>query len=160
VKILSQLKINIMNKVQKILFAIVLATLFTSCQPGTDARQILSNADTRKDIMNTITNDSNMHQEMMTAMMNGKNGMMTADHASMMKMMKDNPGMLNGLMDMSKMDTAMCKIMMGKTMEMCDMDKSKCSMMMGAMHDHPKGMKTMKDMGMCDKKGMDMSKMK
>ena len=69
-------------------------------------------------------------------------------------------GMMDKMMDMCKMDTSMCKMMMGKTMEMCDMDKSKCSMMKGAMQDHPKGTKTMKEMGMCDMKGMDMSKMK
>ena len=54
----------------------------------------------------------------------------------------------------------MCKMMMGKTMDMCDMDKSKCSMMMGSMKEHPKSMQSMKDMGMCNMKGMDMSKMK
>jgi hypothetical protein len=57
---------------------------------------------------------------------------------------------------MCKSDTSMCKMMMGKTMEMCDMDKEKCKMMMTSMQEHPKGMKDMKDMGMCDMKGMDM----
>ena len=37
-------------------------------------------------------------------------------------------------------------------MEMCDMDKSKCKMMMGSMQEHPKGMESMKDMGMCNMK--------
>jgi len=84
--------------------------------------------------------------------------------SSFVFLMKDNKQMQSGMMDnmigMCKMDTSMCKMMMGKTMEMCDMDKGKCSMMMGAMQDHPKSMKTMKDMGMCDMKGMDMNNMK
>lgn len=51
-------------------------------------------------------------------------------------------------------------MMMGKTMDMCDMDKEKCKMMMTSMQVHPKGMKDMKNMGMCDMKGMNMEQKK
>jgi len=140
-----------MKKVQKILFVFALTALFTSCQTGTDAKKILSNADTRKEIMNTIANDSSMHQEMMAAMMNGKNGMMMGDHTSMMKMMKENPGMMTGMMnnmmEMCKNDTAMmggmCKTMMANP-QMMDMMKK----MKGGNMD-------MDNMKMKDMKGMD-----
>jgi hypothetical protein len=156
VKILSQLKLNIMKQVQKLLFAIGLTVLFGSCQTGTDAKKILSNTDTRKDIMNTIANDSSMHEEMMAAMMNGKNGMMMGDHASMMKMMKDNPGMMTGMMndmmEMCKNDTAMmggmCKTMMANPQMMDMMKKMKGGNMdMNNMKmDNMKGVDTMQGM--------------
>jgi hypothetical protein len=139
---------------QKSVLLIALITLFASCQTGKDAKQILSNADTRKEIMNTIAQDSSMHQEMMTAMMSGKSGVM-GDHASMMKMMKDDPKMMRDMMDemmeMCKQDTAMmegmCKTMMTnpKMMDMMkkmkegnmDMDNMKGKDTMQAM-DHTK----------------------
>ena len=109
-----------MKKAQFFLFAILLAVLFASCQSGKDGKQILSNSDTRKDIMNTIANDSTMHMEMMTAMMNGK-------------MMKDNPnmmsGMMNNMMEMCMSDTTMmrgmCKTMMANPQMMEMMNKMK-----------------------------------
>jgi hypothetical protein len=156
VKILSQLKISSMKKVQKILVAFVLVAIFTSCQSGKDAKQTLSNTDTRKDIMNTIAADSSMHQEMMAAMMNGKSGMMMGDHAAMMKMMKDNPdmmkSMMNEMMDMCKNDTAMmggmCKTMMANP-QMIEMMKKMNGENMGMDKmnmDKMKGMDTMKNM--------------
>ncbi len=71
---------------------------------------------------------------------------------------KDNMDMdmMGKMMEKCKTDTAMCKMMMDKTMDMCDMDAAKCKMMMGSMKSHPKSMKSMKDMGMCDMKGMKM----
>jgi hypothetical protein len=140
-----------MKKVHFFLFVVVLAAALASCQSGTDTKQILSNADTRKDIMNTIANDSSMHHEMMTAMMNEKGGMMMGDHASMMKMMKDNPNMMPGMMDdmmeMCKNDTAMmggmCKAMMANPKMMDMMQKMKGGNMK---MDNMKGMDTMKNM--------------
>jgi hypothetical protein len=145
-----------MKKVQKILLAICFAALFSSCQSGTNTKQILSNADTRKDIMNTIAADSSMHQEMMAAMMNGKIGMMMGDHASMTKMMKDDPNMMTSMMkdmmDMCKSDTAMmqgmCKTMMANPQMMDMMQKMKGeNMNMDKMKmNNMKGMDTMKNM--------------
>lgn len=51
---------------------IALIALFGSCQSGTDVTQILSNQDTKKAIMNSIADDSNLSVEMMETMMNGK----------------------------------------------------------------------------------------
>lgn len=139
-----------MKKVQKIFFVIALAALFTSCQSGTNTKQILSNADTRKDIMNTIANDSSMYHEMMTAMMDSKKGMMTGDHASMMKMMKDNPGMMNDMMEMCNKDTAMmggmCKTMMANPQMMDMMKKMKDGNMDKMKMDNKKSMDTMQGM--------------
>ena len=147
-----------MKKVQSFLLAIVLAALFVSCQSGTDAKLILSNSDTRKEIMNTIANDSLMHQQMMAAMMDSKNGMMMGDHASMMKMIKlmqDNPHMVQGMMDdmmeTSKSDTAMmsgmCKSMMANPQMMDMMNKMKAGNMdMDKMKmDNKKTMDTIQD---------------
>jgi hypothetical protein len=139
-----------MKKVQKVLFVFALTALFISCQSGTDTKQILSNADTRKEIMNTIAHDSSMHHEMMTVMMDSKNGMMTGDHASMMKMMKDNPGMMNDMMEMCKHDTAMmggmCKAMMANPQMMDMMKKMKDGGMDKMKMDNMKGMDTMQGM--------------
>ncbi len=108
--------------------------------------------------MNTIANDSLMHQQMMAAMMDSKNGMMMGDHASMMKMIKlmqDNPHMVQGMMDdmmeTSKSDTAMmagmCKAMMANPQMMDMMNKMKGGKMdMGAMKkDNNKAMDTLQD---------------
>lgn len=84
------------------------------------------------------------HELMMTKM----NDMMKSDQSMQM-------GMMDNMMSMCSTDSTMCKMMMDKTMGMCDMDTAKCNMMMGSMHQHPKAMKTMKDMGMCDMKNME-----
>ena len=113
-----------------------------------------------KAISEMINNDAYMN-EVMDSMRTKHPDAIQSSYIFLMKDSKQMQGsMMNNMMNMSKMDTAMCKQMMDKTMEMCDMDKSKCTMMMGAMQNHPMGTKTMKDMGMCDMKSMDMSKMK
>ena len=114
---------------------IVLITLFASCQPSTDVKQILSNSDTRKAIIDTISNDSIMSREMMVALMNGRNGkmLMMENHEAMMKMMKDDPGMMqsimSGMMETCKSDStmmcSMCKTMMGNKQMMDMMDNMK-----------------------------------
>lgn len=61
----------------------------------------------RKEMMNTIANDSMMSKEMIGVMMNSKNGVMmmqehqtmiTRNHTAMMNMLKDNPGMMQNMM--------------------------------------------------------------
>jgi hypothetical protein len=126
-----------MKNVQKFVLSVVLIgiTLFASGQSNTDVKQVLSNPETRKLIMDTIANDSIMSKEMMTTMMNSKNHkmMMMENHGSMMK---DNHGMkhcmMSAMMDACKGDTSMmskCKAMM----EACKGDTcmmSKCKAMM------------------------------
>jgi hypothetical protein len=143
-----------MKQVQKIIFAIILTALFTSCQPGADAKEILSNSGTRKEIMNTIAGDSSMHKEMMTVMMNGNNGMMIEDYTSMTKMMKDNPGkmtgMMNDMMEMCRYDTVMmktmCKTMMANPQMMDMMKKMKAGNMDNMKMNNVKGMDSMQKM--------------
>jgi hypothetical protein len=152
-----------MKTLQKFILVTILITLslFVSGQSKTDIKQILSNSDTRKGIMDFIANDSIMSKEMMEIMMNNKNckmmmqgnekmTMMTMEnHGTMMKMMKDNPGMM--------------KSMMSGMVEACKSDTSMMSSMRRAMMDDQQ-MKDMKQKKMgenIDKKNMDgMNKLK
>lgn len=131
-----------MKTLQKITLLFALVILFASCQSNTDVEQILSKSETRKEIMDSIANNSDMSNEMMGAMMNNKNSMMMMqgnekmrmmmmeNHSAMMKMMKDNPAkmqsMMTDMMETAKGDTAMmsgmCKAMM-TNQEMTDMMK-------------------------------------
>lgn len=52
--------------------AVVLLTLFVSCQSTSGQTQYLSNKATRKKMMNTIAGDSTMSKYMIGAMMNSK----------------------------------------------------------------------------------------
>lgn len=133
-----------MRLLQKFALAIVLITLLASCQSNSEIKEVLSNPDTRKEIMDSIAHNSDMSKEMMTAMMNSKNNkmmmegdgkmsMMMANHDSMMKMMKDNPAMMHKMMlqmiEVCNTDTgmmsSMCKTMMGNPQMMEMMKKMK-----------------------------------
>ena len=147
-----------MKNLQKITLFIALVALFASCQTNTDVSKILSNQDTKKAIMDTIANDSNLSSEMMETMMNNENSktammgnekmsmMMMQDHAAMMKRMKDNPdmmkSMMSGMMEACKNDTAMMSSMCKSMME--------DPQMMEMMHKNMGGKMDMKGM-----KGMD-----
>jgi len=134
-----------MKTLQKIVLMIALVTLLSSCQTTTDQKQLLSNKDTRKGIMDTIANNNEMMKEMTDAMMNNKNGkmmmqgnekmnmMMMENRGTMMKVMKENPGMMQSMMtdmlESCKNDTSMmsglCKTMMGNQQMMDMMQKRK-----------------------------------
>ncbi len=118
-----------MEKVLKLVWVVVLGTVFVSCQSSANVTQILSKEDTRKEIMDSIAHNSSMAKEMMQSMATGDSGMaMMQDHqkmmmqnpGTMMKLMKDNPGMMKGMMsammETAKADTTMmagmCKMMM------------------------------------------------
>lgn len=146
-----------MKKVLTIVFAF--ATIFSFTQCSSNSGNQISDADHRaKVISELMDNDAYMNEVM--AAMRTKHGETIA--STSLHMMKEDKAMgttmMGNMMDMCMSDTGMCKMMMGKTMEMCDMDKDKCKMMMTSMHEHPKGMLTMKDMGMCDMEGMDVKK--
>ena len=107
-----------MKAMSKIVLAIALCVSIASCQSNSDVSSILSKTDTRKAIMDTIANNSDMSKEMMAAMMNSKAGnMMMENHEAMMKMMKDNPGMMDNMMEACKTDTTMMSGMCKKMME-------------------------------------------
>lgn len=141
-----------MKKITTIIITVAAMFLFTQCT-NSSADKVCSNADTRAKVITELMDNDDYMKEVMVAM-KAKHG--DAIASTSMDMMKEDNAMgskmMGNMMDMCKTDTAMCKMMMGKTMDMCDMDKSKCKMMMGAMKEHPKGMQSMKDMGMCDMK--------
>ena len=145
-----------MKKITTILFAV--ATVFSFTQCSNNSSNEISNADNRAKVISELMDNDAYMKEVMVAMKAKHSDAIASASFDMMKEDKAmGTKMMGNMMDMCKDDTAMCKMMMGKTMEMCDMDKSKCSMMMGSMKEHPKGTQTMKDMGMCDMKGMDMN---
>src|SRR5665647_816798 len=81
--------------------------------------KILSNQDTKKAIMDTIANDSNLSVEMMEAMMNNENSKMMMGNEKMTSIMMQNQGIMmkmmqnnmNGMMETFKGDTAMMSSM-------------------------------------------------
>jgi len=96
-----------MKRLKKFTLFIALIALFASCQSGTNVTQILSNQGTKKAIMDSIANDSNLSVEMMETMMNGK-------------IMQNNPAMMqnmmSGMMETFKGDTAMMSSMCSSIM--------------------------------------------
>lgn len=124
-----------MKKVQKFALAIVLITLFATCQRNSEVKQILSKAETKKALIDTIANDSIMSKEMIFAMLNSKNGkmVMMENHKRIMKMMKEKPDMrqmiMSDMMEACKNDSgmmsSMCKTMMENHQVMCTMHKIK-----------------------------------
>ena len=145
-----------MKKITTILFAV--ATVFSFTQCSNNSGNEISNADNRAKVISELMDNPTYMQEVMTAMKTKHGDAMASTSYDMMKEDKAmGTKMMGNMMEMCMTDTGMCKMMMGKTMEMCDMDQEKCKMMMGSMKEHPKGTQTMKDMGMCDMKGMDMN---
>ncbi len=144
-----------MKKIITIVFAVTAIFSFTQC--SNNSGNELSNADNRAKVISQLM-DNDAYRKEVIAVMKAKHGDEIASTSC--DMMKEDKAMgtkmMGNMMDMCMNDTSMCKMMMGKTMDMCDSDKGKCSMMMSSMKDHPKGMKSMKDMGMCNMKGMNM----
>jgi len=110
-----------MKTLKNLTLSFFLLTLFFSCQNKPDISNLLSNTDTKNEIISSIAQDSVLTKEMMTALMNGKHAMMIIHHSeSMMKMMNEHPemmkGMMTGMMEACKKDTSMmssmCKMMM------------------------------------------------
>lgn len=133
-----------MRLLQKVTLVLASVIVFAACQSSTAANNGLSNPSTRKEIMDTIANDTIMCKEMMGAMMDNKNGkmVMMQHHSSMMKMMKDDPSMMKG--------------MMGDMMDMCKDDTTMMAEMCKKMMADPKMMDKMHQM---EGKKMDMDKM-
>jgi len=129
-------------------------SFLSSCNTKQTADQSLKDDSQRKTIIGTIAHHQPYMAEMMNEMIkNDSSKQMMAQ--SMMSDPKMMTMMMDNMMTMSKMDTSMFKLMLGKTMEMCDADQSKCNMMMGAMQPHPNVMRSMKgmhDMDMMPKK--------
>ena len=142
-----------MKKLITLFPAFLAVFLFTQCdKASTD--NLTSNADTRGKIISELMNNDAYMAEVMDSMK------VKHDMSGGIDSPKDNMAMdmdmMGKMMEKCKTDTAMCKMMMDKTMDMCDMDSAKCKMMMKSMMSHPKSMKSMQDMGMCNMKGMKM----
>lgn len=116
-----------MKKIKIITLVITLITLFSSCQTSTDTKQVLAKQETRREIMDTIANNSNMSKEMIETMMNSKNGkMMMQGNGKMMGMMLENNG---SMIKMMKENPAMIQTMMSNMLEACKSDTSLMSSM-------------------------------
>ncbi len=117
-----------MKNIQQGIFAMMVSILFVACSTSSDPKTVLSNQETRKEIMNTIAADSAMHREMMMTMLtNPDEKVMMQHHTAMMEGMKSNPEvmkkMMHHMMEMCKTDSTMmdgmCKEMMSSP-EMMD----------------------------------------
>lgn len=144
-----------MKKVSILVFSIAIVISFTHCT-SPSAEKLCSDAETRGEILFELMNNNAYLSQVMDTLRTKHTDAILTTSSDMMKSDKAMGGkMMDNMMDMCMSDTGMCKRMMDKTMEMCDMDKSKCNMMLGSMQEHPKSMKSMKEMGMCDMKGME-----
>lgn len=139
------IKPQIMKNIQKLAVAIALISMFASCQTNPDAEELLSNPETRQEVMTTITNSNEMMKEMADAILNNNNAkmgmqkndkmivIMLENRDTMVKVMKENPIMMQNMMsDMmvaaqgdSVMTAGMCKIVMGNQPMMDMMQKMK-----------------------------------
>ncbi len=139
-----------------IILAVASLFYFSGCtQPK--ASEMLNNDAQKQEIFSAILSNDDACSEMIDSLMiKHHEQMMTKMNGKMNGNQSMQMGMMDNMMGMCNSDSSMCKMMMGKTMDMCDMDKSKCKMMMGSMQEHPKTMESLKDMGMCDMKGMKM----
>jgi len=143
-----------MKKTTILLFASVGLIFFTQCR-NPEPETVSTDAVTRgKTISALMSNDAYMHQVMDSMRTIHPDIVLTTVYMIMKDDKAMQTKMMDGMMTMCKSDSNMCKTMMGKTMDMCDADQSKCKMMTGSMQTHPKAMKTMKGMGMCNMKGM------
>jgi hypothetical protein len=116
-----------MRFLKNILLAITLFSFLPACKSGADKDQKLTAADARKANKDTIADDGAISKGTMESMMNSEDskiriegnekmasGMMK-DHTAMMKMMKENPAMMESMMkdmmETCKQDTAMMSLM-------------------------------------------------
>lgn len=122
-----------MNTFKQFIFFIATVTVITSCGSGNDVQQLLSNTQTRKAIIDSIADNRELSQQMMTAMMNSKDSTMMMNHnGAMMEMMQTNPAimqmMLSNMMERSRTDSSMmsgiCNTIIGNQ-QMMDMIQKK-----------------------------------
>jgi hypothetical protein len=145
-----------MKKITLTLMTFAMLFLLMQCS-NPSPEKLCTDAVTRGRIISCLMNNDGYMNEVMDSMRTKHPDVILSTVfviAKEDKQMQEN--MVDNMMGMCKADSSMCKTMMAKTMDMCDSDSGKCSMMMAAMNEHPKGMQAMKDMGMCDMKGMNM----
>lgn len=131
-----------MKIIQKTSLLFALIMLFVACQSVSTAKEILSDASIRKDVMTEIASDTAMAREMMNELMLSPKGMvamhehhkvMMQDHTSMTQMMKDNPDMMHSMMtdmmEACKNDSSMMNTMCTKMMNNPEMKEMMKKMM-------------------------------
>jgi hypothetical protein len=149
------LKLKIMKKLPYTALSIAFITLFSCCESASsEIKEMLAKPETKKEIMETIANNSDMSKQMMETMMNSPacktmmqgnekmSMMMMENQANMTATMKNNPSMMHN--------------MMSNMMEACKNDSTMMSAMCKQMMDNPQMMEMMKTM---KGKNMDMGKM-
>lgn len=134
-----------MNLIQKVALSLVLIASFSSCKFKSDSEAVLSNPESRKEIMETIVNSNVMMEEMTDAILNNNSAkmvmqknekvivMMLENRDTIMKVLKNNPvrmqNMMADMMESSKSDSSMmsdmCKKMMANQPMMDMMGKMK-----------------------------------
>lgn len=127
-----------MKTLQKFTGLIALIALFASCQTP---KQVLSESDSRMQIMNDIAQNHDMSKEMMETIMIGDHGKMLM-HERMNAMMEDKSMMQK----MMKNDPEMSKRMMSVMMETAKADTTMMSQMCKSMMESPEMMDMMKKM--------------
>ena len=104
-----------MKLLLKVIMSVTLIALFYSCQYEQDAKQILSDTQTKNKILSIIASDSKLSKEMMGYMMQ------TDNIGTMMKIMKDDPAMMqnmmSNMMETSKSDSGMMSVMHNSMMQ-------------------------------------------
>lgn len=138
-------------KTQVMIFLTIGLLTLNSCKQETDVQALLENAETRSEVLNTITEN----HKFMTEFMEQMHG---SEHA--MQMMQGNKNMMGKMMKGQGMQMMMKDSMMGSNMMMNMMkDKGMMMNMMQMMHD--KGMMSKDCMKSCMKmmgnKGMNMN---
>lgn len=134
--------------------------LFSQCS-NPSPESALHGAEIRAQYISALINNDTYMREVMDTMRTKHPDVYMTTVIMVMKNDKAMQAkMMNTLMSMYGSDSSMCNMMMDKTMDICDADQSKCKMMVGSMHSHPKAMKSMQDMGMCNMKEMKMEQKK
>lgn len=139
-----------MKNTTKIATLLMLTGFFTACQQPKNIEEVLADEPQRKEVMHTIVNNQDMMKEMVDMMMNNEQGkMMISGKKEMMGMMMGNQQMMQ---DMVKDNPEVMEKMMQNMMQMCQEDSSKCNQMAEMMSGNHEMMKSMT--GMMHQKGM------
>ncbi len=139
-----------MKNTIKITTILMITGFFASCQQPRGTMQVLADESQRKEVMQTIVNDQEMMTEMVDMMMNNEQGiMMMSGNREMMGMMMGNRQMMQ---DMVKENPGIMQNMMQNMMQMCQNDSSQCNKMAEMMSGNHAMMQSM--MGMMHQKGM------
>jgi len=124
-----------MSEINKVALFFVLLALAVGCQSNTGVKQMLSNMDSRKQIMVNISKDTTMINDMIEIMMNNDDSkVMLLGNDKMTMMMMENHGAMIRLM---KRDPDMMKSLMTEMMDACKSDSVLSSLISKSIKDNP-----------------------